>query len=93
VPIPYFWSDQHGVKIQMAGTAGDDDDLAILHGSLLEGRFLAVYSHEGALTAVLGFDSARLVVRYRALLAREGSLTDARALASRLDAAREAVGG
>lgn len=91
--VPYFWSDQHGTKIQMAGVASDDDDLAVLHGSLPEGRFLAVYSRDGMLTAVLGFDSPRLIAQYRALLARGGTVHDARALADRLAPAPAAALG
>ena len=89
--VPYFWSDQHGTKIQMAGVATDRDDLTVLHGSLPEGRFLATYSRDGDLTAILGFDSPRLVAHYRALLSRGGTLADARALADKLTPAREAA--
>ncbi|GAB3615934.1 FAD/NAD(P)-binding oxidoreductase [Okibacterium endophyticum] len=84
VSPPYFWSDQHGVKIQMAGTASDTDDLTVLHGSLPEGRFLAAYSQDDVLTAILGFDAPRLVAQFRALLAHGGTLDDARQLAVKL---------
>ncbi len=80
---PYFWSDQHGVKIQMAGHARPDHHLEILHGAPAEGRFLAVYAESERLTAVLAFDEPRHLAVYMALLSRGGSLEEARGIADR----------
>jgi len=33
--IPYFWSDQYGVRIQFAGTRGPDDKLRVVEGDEL----------------------------------------------------------
>lgn len=87
-PVPYFWSDQHGIKIQMAGTAGEDDQLVVLEGSLPSGRFVAAYTTQGELNAILAFDSPRSFAQHRGLLTRGGTLADAHALANRNDAAR-----
>lgn len=55
VSIPYFWSDQHGAKLQFVGTATSGDDLEMLEGDLLaESRFVAAYGREHRLVAAIG---------------------------------------
>lgn len=90
-PIPYFWSDQHGIKIQMAGTAAEADDLILLEGSLASGRFVAAYTEGEQLNAVLAFDSPRSFAMHRGLLTRGGTLADAQDLAERNESARATV--
>ena len=38
-PIPYFWSDQYGIRIQVLGNPGGDDEMVITEGSFEEGKF------------------------------------------------------
>jgi 3-phenylpropionate/trans-cinnamate dioxygenase ferredoxin reductase component len=38
VPVPYFWSDQYDVKIQMIGHPGPDDDVVVVDGTVDERR-------------------------------------------------------
>jgi NADPH-dependent 2,4-dienoyl-CoA reductase/sulfur reductase-like enzyme len=52
-PIPYFWSDQHGTKIQFVGHNQVGDTVSIAEGSVEEGRFVATYSRGDRLTAAL----------------------------------------
>jgi NADPH-dependent 2,4-dienoyl-CoA reductase/sulfur reductase-like enzyme len=52
-PVPYFWSDQHGTKIQFLGNCRPDDEVRVVEGSADEGRFVAAYGRAGRLTAVL----------------------------------------
>ncbi len=59
-PVPTFWSDQHGVKIQFAGTAAAGDQVRVVHGSTDENRFVAFYGNRGSLSAVLTFRRPRL---------------------------------
>ena len=47
-PIPYFWSDQYGIRIQVLGNPGGDDEVVIAEGSFEEGKFLAVYGRGAA---------------------------------------------
>ena len=61
--VPYFWSDQHGVKIQSLGRPSGRDDVRLVDPTL------ALYSRDGVLTAVVGFDRARDVMRLRPALA------------------------
>ena len=75
-PVPYFWSDQYDVKLQLAGRARPGDELRIVDGSLAERRFVALYGREGRLTAVLGWNRPRLVMQYRRLL-RDGASFEA----------------
>lgn len=67
-PLPYFWSDQYDRKIQLAGVAGADHDMVVVHGDLAEGRFVAVYGQEGRATAVLGMNRPRHVMQLRGLV-------------------------
>ena len=46
---PWFWSDQHGVKLQMAGQSQGFDEVAI-RGSAEARRFTAFYFRGGRLT-------------------------------------------
>jgi 3-phenylpropionate/trans-cinnamate dioxygenase ferredoxin reductase component len=53
-PTPYFWSDQHGVKLQMVGRVEPDADTTVLEGSFEEDRVLIAYGSQGRLVAALG---------------------------------------
>jgi NADPH-dependent 2,4-dienoyl-CoA reductase/sulfur reductase-like enzyme len=76
-PVPYFWSDQYGVKIQLAGHARPGDEMHLVDGSLAEERFAVLFSRDGRLTGALGFGRPRLVMRYKRLLREGASLEDA----------------
>ena len=77
VPVPYFWSDQYDVKIQVIGHPGPDDDVVVVDGSEDEGRFVALYGRAGRLTAALGFSRPRQLMGYRPLLESGSSFDDA----------------
>ncbi len=53
-PTPYFWSDQHGVKLQMVGRAEPGSDTTVLEGSFEEDRVLIAYGAAGRLVAAIG---------------------------------------
>jgi NADPH-dependent 2,4-dienoyl-CoA reductase/sulfur reductase-like enzyme len=65
----YFWSDQHGVKIQFAGHSAGYDRLEVEAGDPLAHSFLAVYYRQGAPVAVLGMNQPRLFTKWRRSLA------------------------
>jgi NADPH-dependent 2,4-dienoyl-CoA reductase/sulfur reductase-like enzyme len=73
--VPYFWSDQFGLKIQLLGRPelADGDGLVPLHGTGLDGGpvrgTVAGLVSKGRLVAVAGFGAARYVARYRPLVA------------------------
>ncbi|MGW7088169.1 NAD(P)/FAD-dependent oxidoreductase [Streptomyces sp. NPDC054871] len=64
-PLPYFWSDQYGSRIQFAGRRRADDTVRLLEGTPEEGSFLAAYEREGRTTAVLAVDRPRPFMRMR----------------------------
>ncbi|MEV0256793.1 FAD-dependent oxidoreductase [Streptomyces sp. NPDC050732] len=76
-PLPYFWSDQYGSRVQFAGHRGEGDTVRIVEGSpegLGEGGgngFLAAYECMGRTTAVLAVDRARPFMKARRDLAAE----------------------
>lgn len=75
-PIPWFWSDQYDRKIQLAGRSGADHDVEVVHGSLDEKRFVALYGRDGVIRGVLGFNRPRHVMQLRQLVADAVSWDD-----------------
>ncbi|WP_227979649.1 NAD(P)/FAD-dependent oxidoreductase [Nocardia spumae] len=65
--VPYVWSDQYDVKIQVLGTPAGADEIRVLED---DGRkFLAHYFDNGVLTAVVGGGRTGQVMKMRAELA------------------------
>ncbi|MEU6105740.1 NAD(P)/FAD-dependent oxidoreductase [Streptomyces flaveolus] len=74
-PVPYFWSDQYGARIQFAGRHQEGDTVRIIEGGITGGApaedgFLARYERDGRTTAVLSVDRPRPFMRARRELAR-----------------------
>ncbi|MFE4455167.1 NAD(P)/FAD-dependent oxidoreductase [Streptomyces sp. NPDC056796] len=56
-PLPYFWTDQLGVKIQVYGLPTPSSTAHIVEGGTREGRFVAQFRDgEGSPVAVLGWN-------------------------------------
>jgi NADPH-dependent 2,4-dienoyl-CoA reductase/sulfur reductase-like enzyme len=66
--VPYFWSDQYGKKIQMLGHARPTDDVTLVSGSPVEGKWVAVYSREGVVTGLLALSHPRALMLSKHLL-------------------------
>jgi NADPH-dependent 2,4-dienoyl-CoA reductase/sulfur reductase-like enzyme len=64
-PVPYFWSDQYGARIQYAGARREGDVVRVVEGSYADASFLAVYERDGEPVAVLGMNQPRLFTRWR----------------------------
>jgi 3-phenylpropionate/trans-cinnamate dioxygenase ferredoxin reductase subunit len=83
-PVPWFWSDQYDRKIQLAGRSGPDDLVEVVHGSVEERRFVALYGRGGKVVGVLGINRPRHVMQLRQLVIDgadwESGLATARAL-------------
>ncbi len=79
-PVPYFWSDQYGVKIQFAGWAQGFDEMAVVDGDVADGRFVAIYGRAGLIVGALAFSRPRLLMKYRGLIARAAPWDEARAM-------------
>ncbi|MGW6401718.1 NAD(P)/FAD-dependent oxidoreductase [Streptomyces sp. NPDC055134] len=69
-PLPYFWSDQYGSRIQFAGRREDGDLVRVLEGAVEDGSFLALYERGGETTAALAVNRPRPFTRVRRELAR-----------------------
>ena len=48
--VPWFWSDQHGLKLQMAGL-GDAGDALVVRGDMAAHRFTAFHLRDGRVVA------------------------------------------
>ncbi len=75
ITVPYIWSDQYDVKIQVLGDPGPDDVVEVVNGSIEAGRFVAVYGRSGRLAAAVGFGRPRQLMGFRPLLS-EGATFD-----------------
>jgi 3-phenylpropionate/trans-cinnamate dioxygenase ferredoxin reductase subunit len=88
-PVPWFWSDQFGSKLQLVGSAQGFDEFAVVSGSLAARRFVGVYRRGPNLIGAVALDAAKALLPYRRLLEQRASWADALAsptdvLASRL---------
>jgi NADPH-dependent 2,4-dienoyl-CoA reductase/sulfur reductase-like enzyme len=84
-PIPYFWSDQFGVRFQVLGSPGGTDEISIVDGSLEAGKFVALFGRAGRLRAVMAVGRPRQLMSFRPLLESGSSWSDARAHLSAQD--------
>lgn len=75
VPVPRFWSTQHGLRIQSVGFPALASGWRVLEGSLASRRFVVGYTrghpetHRDVLVGAIGFDSPRALLSYRDLIA------------------------
>jgi NADPH-dependent 2,4-dienoyl-CoA reductase/sulfur reductase-like enzyme len=76
-PVPFFWSDQYETKIQFVGRSRPDDEVRVVHGSVEDGRFVALYGRAGRLVGALAFSWPRLLMQYRGLLSRSATWDEA----------------
>jgi len=78
--VPYFWSDQHGRKIQMLGRPAPSDEVLCVAGSVDEAKFTVVYHRDGRVSGVLGVASPRNVMLVRPCVATGAPIADAASL-------------
>ncbi|WP_028935052.1 NAD(P)/FAD-dependent oxidoreductase [Pseudonocardia spinosispora] len=67
--VPYFWSDQHGSRLQFAGHRTAGAEVEITEGSAEERSFLAVYRSAGEPVAVFALNRPKPFNRLRRELA------------------------
>jgi NADPH-dependent 2,4-dienoyl-CoA reductase/sulfur reductase-like enzyme len=61
-PVPFFWSDQHEVRLNWAGPAREpDDQVAVTH--LADGGVTAEYHRHGTLRAVFGINATKQIAQ------------------------------
>jgi 3-phenylpropionate/trans-cinnamate dioxygenase ferredoxin reductase subunit len=76
--IPYFWSDQYGTKIQLLGHPNPDDDVDMVEGSVEEGKWLALYHHDGVVSGIVTLANPRGLMLSRELLEEPTTIASAR---------------
>jgi 3-phenylpropionate/trans-cinnamate dioxygenase ferredoxin reductase component len=71
-PVPYFWSDQFGHRIEYVGHHGDADDVSFDEGC--ERGWVARWTDgSGRLSAALGVDASKTIATLRAAIASGSS--------------------
>jgi 3-phenylpropionate/trans-cinnamate dioxygenase ferredoxin reductase subunit len=68
-PVPYIWSDQYDLKLQIYGQTRGADAFAVIDGDLAERRFVAVYGKNGHVHGAVGAGMIRPLRAARALVA------------------------
>ena len=66
--VPYFWSEQYGKQLQLAGSHEPGDVLSVVEGSTASRSFVAIYERDGRLVAVVGLDAGGAFARWRRIL-------------------------
>jgi NADPH-dependent 2,4-dienoyl-CoA reductase/sulfur reductase-like enzyme len=69
-PIPYFWTDQYDIKIQVYGIPAPDMPMTVVDGDPGSGRFVAVYHLADRPAAVLGWNMPKQARQHRQQLLR-----------------------
>jgi 3-phenylpropionate/trans-cinnamate dioxygenase ferredoxin reductase subunit len=64
-PVPSFWSDQYGVRLQGVGLTGRADEVTVVEGDPSEDRFVAEYRREGELIGAISGGDVRALLPYR----------------------------
>jgi NADPH-dependent 2,4-dienoyl-CoA reductase/sulfur reductase-like enzyme len=80
-PLPRFWSEQHGLRIQAAGTPALAQDTVVLDGSRNVGHRITGYLSGGVLVGVVGWDSPRAMLRWTAELDKQTTVAMRKRLA------------
>ncbi len=84
-PVPWFWSDQYDRKIQLAGRPAGSDEVVVVAGQVTDHRFAAAYRRGDTITAILGFNRPRHVMKFRQLIEDRASWAAAMALAAEME--------
>lgn len=79
VEMPWFWSDQYDIKLQIAGLS-EVGDRVVLRGNPADRKFAAYYLREGVVVAVNAINSAKDFIGGRKLV-NEGRKADPARLA------------
>ncbi|GGO08264.1 ferredoxin reductase [Microbispora rosea subsp. aerata] len=70
--VPYFWSDQYGLKYQMVGHARGHDEVSVERTGA-DGYPFVTYFREGRVVAAAGVNAPRAVMRMKARIQSEAT--------------------
>ena len=68
VEVPWFWSDQYDLKLQMTGLSQPGDQI-IIRGSMAERKFSACYLRDGVFVACQSVNMAKDFIQSKKLIA------------------------
>jgi NADPH-dependent 2,4-dienoyl-CoA reductase/sulfur reductase-like enzyme len=68
-PVPYFWSDQFGAKLQYIGHARATDEMRLVEGTLDDDRFVAAWGRGGVTIAALCLNRPNRTIACRSAIA------------------------
>ncbi|MEU4328992.1 NAD(P)/FAD-dependent oxidoreductase [Nonomuraea dietziae] len=90
--VPYFWSDWYGSRIQFVGVP-TADEIKIVTGELGTERWTALYREGNRLAGALTLDGQTEIMKYRSLIMRGTSWSDALRFAGRRRTMSSDAGG
>ncbi|MDT0423860.1 NAD(P)/FAD-dependent oxidoreductase [Streptomyces evansiae] len=75
-PVPYFWTDQYGIRVQAYGHLRDHEEARVVAGDPADGRFLVAYRKGRTLVGALSFGLPPKTLRpWRAAVAARADWT------------------
>lgn len=74
--VPYFWSDQYGIKIQSAGLPSAADRRFLLEGTVEARKFIIGFARGPYLIGVVGFGLPRHMPLYRRQIAAQARVEE-----------------
>lgn len=74
--VPWFWSDQYDLKVQIAGIAGSDDHI-VVRGNMAAGKFSLFHFQGNCLVAVDSVNDSQIHMLARRLLAQRSMVSPA----------------
>jgi len=72
--VPWFWSDQYDLKLQIAGLSADYDDV-VIRGNPAERSFACMYLRDGVLIATDAVNSPKEFMQSKALIAARARIS------------------
>jgi NADPH-dependent 2,4-dienoyl-CoA reductase/sulfur reductase-like enzyme len=76
-PVPWFWSDQFGRKLQVLGSARTYDEFRFVKGTPDDNSFFGLYRRGRRLVAAASLSSSKAMLTVRPLLDRDASWDEA----------------
>lgn len=71
--VPWFWSDQYDLKLQMTGISKPGDEI-VIRGDMTERRFSACYLRDGVLVACQAVNAAKDFLQSKRLIAAHAKI-------------------
>jgi NADPH-dependent 2,4-dienoyl-CoA reductase/sulfur reductase-like enzyme len=75
--VPYFWSDWYGKRIQFVGVAAAADEVRVVAGDLDGETFLVLYRRGERLIGALGLEQRSQIMKYRMMIGKAATWTEA----------------